>query len=75
MSDDPVQREIEENQARARDTEDVGMEENVLVDRDQEGTIFDDLTDNILGDDEPLDEQGHEYSDNTKSIQSDSQSG
>ena len=52
MTDDSVQREIEANQARKRDTEDVGLEEDVIVDRDQEGTIFDDLKERIFGDDD-----------------------
>lgn len=69
MSDDPIQREIEANEARARDTEDVGIDENVLANRDQEGTVFEELTETALGDDD--DEPGeadHEYDDNTKSV-------
>jgi hypothetical protein len=68
MSDDPVQKEIEANQARKRDPEDVGIEENVLVERDQEGTVLGNMTDDVFGgDDDTPDEADHEYSDNTKS--------
>lgn len=68
MSDDSVQKEIEANEARVRDTEDVGVDENVVQQRDQEGTIFEDLTEDVLGDDDNVaDEKAHEYDDNTKS--------
>lgn len=67
MTDDSVQREIEANQARKRDTEDVGLEEDVIVDRNLEGTIFDDLKERIFGDDDAPAEDSHEYRDNTKS--------
>jgi hypothetical protein len=67
MTDDSVQREIEANQARKRDTEDVGLDEDVIVERDQEGTIFDDLRESVFGDDDAPAEDNHEYRDNTKS--------
>lgn len=67
VADDSVQREIEANQSRKRDTEDVGLEEDVIVDRNQEGTIFDDLKERIFGDDDAPAEDSHEYRDNTKS--------
>lgn len=51
--DDDVQREIEANQRRARDEQDVGLEEDVLNDRDAgDGTILDDLGEPIFGNDE-----------------------
>lgn len=70
MSDDPIQREIEQNQARKRDTEDVGLEENVLQDRDQDGNLVTDLVDTVFHPEdaaEGRDEMEHEYDDNTKS--------
>jgi hypothetical protein len=51
--DDDVQREIEANQRRARDEQDVGLEEDVLNDQDGgDGTILDDLGEAIFGNDE-----------------------
>jgi len=49
MTDNDIQREIEENQRRARDEEDVGLEEDVLLDREDGRTILDDIGDAILG--------------------------
>lgn len=68
MTDDSVQREIEANQRRARDEEDVGIDENVLNEEEQEGTIFTDLVDDLFNpEDSAPDEEAHEYDDNTKS--------
>lgn len=49
MTDNDIQREMEENQRRARDEEDVGLEEDVLLDREDGRTILDDIGDAILG--------------------------
>lgn len=49
MTDNDIQREIEENQRRARDEENVGLEEDVLRDREDDGTILDDLGNALLG--------------------------
>jgi hypothetical protein len=70
MSDDPVQREIEANQARKRDTEDVGLDEDYIQDRDGEGNLVTDLVDTLFNPDEANsgnDGQDREYEDNTKS--------
>jgi hypothetical protein len=69
MSDDPVQKEIEANEARKRDTDDVGLDENALRQRDgDDDTLVGGLIDTAMHplDDED-DERGHEYDDNTKS--------
>lgn len=53
MSDRDVQREIEANERRARDEEDVGVEEDVLLDeenRDADGGLLSDLLDADEGD-------------------------
>jgi len=49
MTDNDIQREIEENQRRARDEEDVGLEEDVLLDREDGRTILDDIGEALLG--------------------------
>ena len=61
MSDRDIQREIEANERRARDPEDVGIEEDVLR-RNDDGTFLDDALDSIpgIGDDES-DERNVEY--------------
>lgn len=71
MTDDEVQKEIEENQARKRDTEDVGLEEDYIEDRDEGGNVFTDLVDTVFhpdkADDKAPGDMDHEYDDNTKS--------
>lgn len=49
MTDGDVQREIEENQRRARDKQNVGLEEDVLRQNEEPGNIVDDLVDSIPG--------------------------
>lgn len=68
MTDKDVEREIEENQARVRDKEDIGLDENVLRQRENErdGSLIDDLGDAIRGKDEESREQEVEYRDNVK---------
>jgi hypothetical protein len=67
MSDRDVQREIEENQRRARDEQDVGLEEDVLRDNDDGGGFFDNVLDSIpgLGDDDS-EKRDVEYNDNNR---------
>jgi hypothetical protein len=70
MSDDPIQKEIEENQARKRDTEDVGLDEDHIQDRDGDGNFVTDIVDDIFNPEDAADgtdEMSHEYDDNTKS--------
>lgn len=69
MTDKDVQREIEKNQARVRDTEDIGLDEDVIRERENEndGTILDDLGSAILGKDRKSREREVEYDDNDKS--------
>lgn len=52
MSDRDVQREIEANERRARDEEDVGLEEDSLRDGDSDGTFLDNLADGLRGEDD-----------------------
>ncbi len=67
MTDKDIQREIEENQRRARDEDEVGLEEDVLEqDRQDNTTIIDDLGDAIFGDKDDSQQQDVEY-DDTKS--------
>jgi hypothetical protein len=70
MSDDPVQKEIEANEARKRDTDDVGLDENALRQRDgDDDTLVGGLIDTALHpvDDED-DERDHEFrNDKTRS--------
>lgn len=49
---DDVQREIEENERRARDEQDVGLEEDVIERPGGDGTVLDDLDDGLFGDDD-----------------------
>lgn len=72
MTDKDVQREIEENQRRARDEQDVGLEEDILEQDRQEGntTILDDLGDAIFGDKDDSRQQEVEYEDNNTSRRS-----
>lgn len=49
---DDVQREIEENERRARDEQDVGLEEDVVEGQGGDGTVLDDLDDGLFGDDD-----------------------
>lgn len=68
MTDKDVEREIEENQRRARPESEVGLDENVLRERENEEesrSIIDDLSDAIRGKDE-TEEQEVEYRDNDK---------
>ncbi len=68
MNDDDVQKEIEANERRARDNEDVGLDEDYINERDERGNFVTDATDAIFNpDDEGPDEMAHEYDDNTKS--------
>lgn len=69
MTDKDVEREIEENQRRARPESEVGLDEDVLLQRKNEAenhSIIDDLGDAIRGKDE-TEEQEVEYHDNDKS--------
>lgn len=61
MSDREIQREIEENERRARDEQYVGIDEDALQGRD-DGTFLDDALDGIpgIGDDES-DKRDAEY--------------
>ena len=69
MSDD-VQREIEANERRARDKEDVGVDENVLNDGDEDGNVVTNLIDSVFHPEENApDEDAHEYDDNTTAPQ------
>ena len=67
MSDRDVQREIEENQRRARDEQDVGLDEDVLRENDDSGGFLDDVLDSIpgIGDDDS-EKRDVEYNDNTR---------
>jgi hypothetical protein len=47
---DDVEREIEENQRRVRDEQDVGLDENVVEGPGNNEGILDDLGDGLLGD-------------------------
>lgn len=70
MTDKDVQREIEANERRARDQQDVGLDEDYVENRDQEGNFITDAADAIFNpDDEHPDEREHEFDDNTKSSQ------
>lgn len=53
MSDRDIQREIEANERRARDEQDVGLEEDALR-RNDDGTFLDDALDDVplIGDNE-----------------------
>ena len=51
MSDRDVQREIEENERRVRDEQDVGLDEDV-VERQDDGGFLDDLGGGLLGNDD-----------------------
>jgi hypothetical protein len=70
MTDDSVQREIEKNQARKRDTEDVGLDEDSLRDQQPEdGNLLTDLVDTLFNPEdnaEGRDPQDHEFDDDTK---------
>jgi hypothetical protein len=70
MTDDDVQREVEANERRARDTEEVGVDENVLNEEDGDGNIVSNFIDSVFHPDEdtPGDED-HEYDDNTTAPQ------
>jgi len=63
MSDRDVQREIEANERRARDEEDVGVEEDVLVQEENSGGLLSDLFD---VEDEGDRTREEEFSDNTR---------
>jgi hypothetical protein len=68
IMDDDIQKEIEANQARARDKRDVGLDENYIQDREQGDNFVTDAADAIFNpDDEKPDEREHEFDDNTKS--------
>lgn len=68
MTDDEIQKEIEANERRARDPQDVGLDEDYINERDENGNFVTEATDAILNpDDEGPDERAHEYDDNTKS--------
>ena len=70
MTDDDVQREIEANERRARDKDEVGLDENVLNDRDEDENVVTDLIDSVFHpEDDSPDEEAHEYDDNTKKTQ------
>jgi len=67
MTDDSIEKEIEANQRRARDEEDVGLDENVLNREEGGGNFITDLADSIFNpDDNAPDEEAHEYDDNTE---------
>ena len=63
MSDRDIQREIEANERRVREQQDVGIEEDVLRDQEQEGLVEEILD---LGGDEDDRTEEEEYSDNTR---------
>lgn len=67
MTDRDVQREIEENQRRARDEQDVGLEEDSLREDEGSGSIVEDLVDSIpgIGDDDSH-QREVEYNDENK---------
>lgn len=68
MTDDDVQKEIEANERRARDSEDVGLDEDYINERDERDNFVTDATDALFNpDEEGPDEMAHEYDDNTKS--------
>jgi hypothetical protein len=51
MSDRDVEREIQENQRRVRDEQDVGLDEDVVEGQENNGSFLDDLG-GILGNDD-----------------------
>ncbi len=64
MTDD-VQREIEANERRARDEQDVGVEEDILGQNDDDGTFLGNPLDAITGvSDDDSDKHDVEYGDN-----------
>ena len=66
--DDDVQKEIEANERRARDTEDVGLDEDYITQRDEGDTFVEDAVDTLFNPDaDGPDERAHEFEDNTKS--------
>jgi hypothetical protein len=67
MSDRDVEREIEENQRRSRDEQDVGLDEDVLRENDDDGGFLDNALDSIpgIGDDDS-EKRDVEYNDNNK---------
>lgn len=71
MSDDPIQKEIEANEARARDADEVGVDEDHLNDQEEPGNLFTDMVDTLFhpeeADDQAPGDTDHEYDDNTKS--------
>ena len=68
MTDDDIQKEIEANERRAREKQDVGLDEDYINDRDQEDNFVTDAADALFNpDDEKPDEKAHEFDDNTKS--------
>jgi hypothetical protein len=64
MSDRDVQREIEANERRAREQEDVGIEEDVLLEEEQRDSGL--LSDLFDVDDEDDRTKEEEFSDNTR---------
>lgn len=70
MTDDSIQKEIEANEARKRDTEDVGLDEDYINDREGQDLLIEDLVETIFHPDKAdpgNDGQEREYEDNTKS--------
>lgn len=63
MSDRDVQREIEANERRARDEQDVGMEEDVLQDKESDGSFVDNLAGGLLNPDDGSEQRKAEYRD------------
>lgn len=63
MSDRDVQREIEENERRVRDEQDVGLDEDTVRERDAGGTFLDDLAGGLLGGDDDSEKREVEYDD------------
>lgn len=51
MTDRDVQGEIEENERRVRDEQDVGLDEDVVEGQENDGGFLDDLGGGILGND------------------------
>ena len=66
MTDRDVEREIEENQRRSRDEQDVGLEEDVIRQRDSDVPFVDEVIESIpgIGDDESKDRRDRDA--NTK---------
>lgn len=61
MTDRDVQREIEENERRARDEQDVGLDEDVVNQTNDDDSIFENTRDFFLDNDNDSEEREVEY--------------